>query len=579
MGKKKKTSAKSKCAKPLIPRVLVTPEVTAKIRQTAMASGRFETGGLLLGEKKIIDGQYSFIIRKTTGPGVNAEFSTHHFIPDVDFYKQELKSELYLNGLIYLGEWHKHPGSFDQPSCTDLKTMKDITEDDQTKDLVAIIATTPTETKEDNQNELVNIDCFYYQRGMKDFISVSPEFALQPELKRNFGSVEKINLDTQYIFTMAENGETEFMIHGSLTDNNVANFLKHNSRDNLKAKLLLKNNGTEEISINTGNEDLLVVVSLDSEKTTATAWQKDPNTNELLEVPVQLIDLQGTLYKRLGGLNIREKIDRKHVTLLGLGSVGSAAAVQLVKAGIGNLAIIDPDQLEVHNIIRHACDLNDLGRFKTDAVAEKLNRVNPDVNIQNIKKDFVEDYESVKKLIQGSDLLLISTDTVESRNLANMAAVDLKIPAVFISLYERARTGTVIRIVPGITGCRNCVGNGRWGSEMVPGTTDYTAAANERDIYFQPGLDTDISLVTNLGVKMAISTLLNPKSETAPEFNTNFIYWNSYPEGKYPMVTFADDLGIPKNKNCNICGSRENSVKKFLNHLLYDFELGYGFEK
>ena len=114
---------------------------------------------------------------------------------------------------------------------------------------------------------------------------------------------------------------------------------------------------------------------------------------------------------------------------------------------------------------------------------------------------------------------------------------------------------------------------------MVPGTTDYTAAANERDIYFQPGLDTDISLVTNLGVKMAISTLLNPKSETAPEFNTNFIYWNSYPEVKYPMVTFADDLGIPKNKNCNICGSRENSVKKFLNHLLYDFELGYGFEK
>ena len=192
MGKKKKTSSKNKSFKPLIPRVLVTPEVTAKIRQTAMSSGSFETGGLLLGEKKIIDGQYSFIIRKTTGPGVNAEFSTHHFIPDVDFYKQELKSELYLNGLIYLGEWHKHPGSFDQPSCTDLETMKDITEDDQTKDLVAIIATTPTGAIEYDQNELVNIDCFYYQRGMKDFISVSPEFALQPELKRNCNKISNI---------------------------------------------------------------------------------------------------------------------------------------------------------------------------------------------------------------------------------------------------------------------------------------------------------------------------------------------------------------------------------------------------
>ena len=34
---------------------------------------------------------------------------------------------LYLNGITYVGEWHKHPGQFDSPSMVDLQTMEDIT--------------------------------------------------------------------------------------------------------------------------------------------------------------------------------------------------------------------------------------------------------------------------------------------------------------------------------------------------------------------------------------------------------------------------------------------------------------------
>ena len=50
------------------------------------------------------------------------------------------------------------------------------------------------------------------------------------------------------------------------------------------------------------------------------------------------------------------------------------------------------------------------------------------VHVKNLKKTYSKKgtnrVEALKKLIQGSDLLLISTDTVESRNLANMAAVE-----------------------------------------------------------------------------------------------------------------------------------------------------------
>ena len=68
---------------------------------------------------------------------------------------------MHRNGIIYLGEWHKHPGSFDQPSCTDLETMKKITEDENSKDVIAIIATTPNSEQKQILDGIVKID-FYY---------------------------------------------------------------------------------------------------------------------------------------------------------------------------------------------------------------------------------------------------------------------------------------------------------------------------------------------------------------------------------------------------------------------------------
>ena len=577
MAKKHKKPQAVNKVRHLVPRILVAPEVTVKIRQIALSSGKYETGGLLLGEKKKVAGQYAFIVKKATGPGARAEFSTHHFIPDTDFYKSELKSELHLNGLIYLGEWHKHPGAFDSPSCKDLETMKEIASNDNTKDLMAIIVTMPEMIKSSDPNQLINIDCFYYQRGMKEFKATKTEIIVQPRLKKNVKPVAKVNLDVNHVIKMAESCTDDKRVYGRLTDNKTANFLFNNIKEEIQARVVLQNEKSKEIDLNKSNEDILIVVLISPEEISATAWQLNAETGDTIEIKVNMIDIHNTLYKRLGGLDIKENIEDKKVTLLGLGSVGSAAAVQLVKAGVTNFILVDPDQLKIHNIIRHICGLNDLGRNKTDAVSERLKCINPEVNVQNIQKDFVENFDSIKKLIRGSDLFVVSTDTPDSRNLANIAAVDLKIPTIFISLHERARTGTVIRIVPGITGCRNCLGDGRWGSEMTPGTTEYSEAENERDIYFQPGLDTDISLVTNLGVKMAISTLLHPTSKISPEFNTNFIYWNGYPEDKYPMVAVAEGLGIPKNISCTICGSKKITDELLMNSVYYGFGLGHGF--
>ena len=148
----------------------------------------------------------------------------------------------------------------------------------------------------------------------------------------------------------------------------------------------------------------------------------------------------------------------------------------------------------------------------------------------------------------------------------NHKSIELNIPSVHISLSERARSGMVYRIVPGITGCRSCIGFGRLQYEFVPGTTDYSDVIDQRDIYFQPGLDTDISLVTMLGVKMAISTLINPALKSRQNITQIFFIGMGTKILKRNPGLYGD---IEKKLDCDVCSSlNEESEKGILKSLI-----------
>jgi integrative and conjugative element protein (TIGR02256 family) len=552
---------KSKLPEPII---RVSPQVFQTIRDITVDAGPFETGGLLLGEKKYVGNEYIITIKKATGPGEKAQFSTHHYNPDIDHYREELLNELYLNGLVYIGEWHKHPGSFNEPSYTDLNTMIEITNDDQTKDIISAI-TTVVDVNDDVSKDF-NINFYYYRRGMKNFVPVTTDIITGPILKKKPCPVEKVFLEVKYILELFKNSNQAVDIRGRLTDNKTATFLPvTESFNSVTARMIMNENKDVEISLNDVMEDVLILVSIKDETPDVTCWQLDYKNSGVKQIDIELIDIQKNLFTRLGGLGIRPGLAGKTVTMVGLGSVGATAAVQLTKAGITDFVLIDPDELKLHNVIRHVCDLSDLGRFKVDAVAEKLASINPDVNITKIIDDCEKAHGSMGDSLSESDLFIVSTDTPDSRMFMNYLSVDLGIPSVHISLHERARSGSVSRIVPGITGCRNCVGDGRWGSEFIPGTVDYSEAMDERDILYQPGLDSDISLVTMLGVRMAIATIINPTAETAVGLGTNYIHWNGYPEKDGAMLTLGG-LGIPRNEQCDVCGKK---YKKNINTLIH----------
>lgn len=76
------------------------------------------------------------------------------------------------------------------------------------------------------------------------------------------------------------------------------------------------------------------------------------------------------------------KLNRSHVLIVGLGGVGSFAAEFIVRAGIGNLTIVDGDTVDSTNRNRQLPALKStIGKPKADVMAERLRDINPDLNL------------------------------------------------------------------------------------------------------------------------------------------------------------------------------------------------------
>jgi tRNA A37 threonylcarbamoyladenosine dehydratase len=86
-----------------------------------------------------------------------------------------------------------------------------------------------------------------------------------------------------------------------------------------------------------------------------------------------------------------ERLKQSDVLVVGLGGVGAYAAEMLVRAGVGNLTIVDGDVVEESNRNRQLPALvSTTGKAKTDILAERFRDINPDVNL-TVMNNFLRD--------------------------------------------------------------------------------------------------------------------------------------------------------------------------------------------
>lgn len=108
-----------------------------------------------------------------------------------------------------------------------------------------------------------------------------------------------------------------------------------------------------------------------------------------------------------------ERLQKAHVAVVGLGGVGSYAAEALVRAGIGNLRIIDCDAVKATDVNRQLIALTtNIDTPKVEAAGKRLLAINPDLKL-DMRYDFFH-FDTADKLITPDLDFVI--DAIDSLN-------------------------------------------------------------------------------------------------------------------------------------------------------------------
>ena len=122
----------------------------------------------------------------------------------------------------------------------------------------------------------------------------------------------------------------------------------------------------------------------------------------------------------IGSENIN-KLKNANVVVFGLGGVGSYVVEGLVRAGIGSIAIIDKDIVDITNINRQLiADTSTIGKAKVDVEEERILKINPDINICKIN-EFV-DKNNIKEIMENINANFHSINTDMQENLTNASS-------------------------------------------------------------------------------------------------------------------------------------------------------------
>ncbi len=135
------------------------------------------------------------------------------------------------------------------------------------------------------------------------------------------------------------------------------------------------------------------------------------------------------------GLVGQTKIRSASVLCIGAGGLGSPIAMYLAAAGIGKLGLVDFDAVDFSNLQRQILHgTEDVGRPKAQSAKERLQSINPDVEIALHETRLTA--ANALEILRPYDIVVDGTDNFPTRYLTNDACVLLKKPNVYGSIFR-----------------------------------------------------------------------------------------------------------------------------------------------
>ncbi|WP_296405315.1 HesA/MoeB/ThiF family protein [Psychrobacter sp.] len=162
-------------------------------------------------------------------------------------------------------------------------------------------------------------------------------------------------------------------------------------------------------------------------------------------------------------ITAQERLKASTVVILGAGGLGCPVSETLVRAGIGNLYIIDDDVIEMSNLQRQTLfTVEDIGQGKAETAYKALSKINEYVNVsysdQRLNDDTTDSLIKIKqdKASDAPFLLLDCSDNFAARELLNQVSVNESIP--LLSASALGYSGQLALYEPyKQTGCYHCV--------------------------------------------------------------------------------------------------------------------------
>ena len=223
------------------------------------------------------------------------------------------------------------------------------------------------------------------------------------------------------------------------------------------------------------------------------------------------------------------KLGKSHVIIIGCGALGTVAANNLARAGVGKISILDRDFVELNNLQRQMLfDQNDVGEPKAMAATRKLQLINSDIEIVPLVKDL--NHTNIDEIIKDVDLVFDGTDNIQTRMLINDVCVMKKIPWIYTGAI--GTSGMTMNILPDAA-CIRCL----YPSIPKPGSLPTCDTMGV--------LNTVTVIMGSMASTEAIKILLGEAKPRNKQDSSLIVYdaWNNS----------FDEILVRKNEECTCC--------------------------
>jgi molybdopterin/thiamine biosynthesis adenylyltransferase len=279
-----------------------------------------------------------------------------------------------------------------------------------------------------------------------------------------------------------------------------------------------------------------------SEVHTYFLWEKDNTVAEIAIVPAQ------SIVQRLDASH--DILKANHVALIECGSLGSKVGVILARSGTGRFFLVDDDILLPDNFVRNDLDWRDVGTHKAQAVARRMQLVNPDVETKVWRarlagQESSESAETILKMIGNCGLIFDATANPDILNLVSAVAAFASKPVMWAEVFGGGIGGLIARCRPGHEPppqyMRRAIEN--WFSEHGPppirSTRSYETVQKSVPLIAD---DADVSAIAAHAARLAIDTLIGRDPSLFP----NSVYAIGLGIGSVftqPFETFPIEVG------------------------------------